>query len=268
MTFVALLCALALAVVGALFGLMWWAQERLLFGPTVLPADYRFKVPTDVQEGWIEVPGARLNFLHLRLPHPAGVVFFLHGNAGSLDTWFVDPELYRKINFDLYMIDYRGFGKSTGHIQNQAQLDADVRTAWNEVAPKYAGLRRVIYGRSLGTGLAATLAAQVQPELTVLVSPYDSMVTLAHEQYPWAPRAVLERLLRYPLHTDRALVAVKGPVLLAHGGRDELISVSHTQRLHRFAPQARVLIVPEAGHGDIHEFPAYLDGLAQAIAGQ
>jgi pimeloyl-ACP methyl ester carboxylesterase len=194
-------------------------------------------------------------------------VFFLHGNAGSLDSWFVDPELYRKINFDLYMIDYRGFGKSTGRIQNQAQLDADVRTAWNEVAPEYAGLRRVIYGRSLGTGLAATLASQVQPELTVLVSPYDSMVTLAHEQYPWAPRAVLERLLRYPLHTDRALVAVKGPVLLAHGSRDELISVAHTQRLHRLAPQAKVLIVPEAGHGDIHEFPAYLDGLAQAIAG-
>jgi pimeloyl-ACP methyl ester carboxylesterase len=60
---------------------------------------------------------------------------------------------------------------------------------------------------------------------------------------------------------------VKGPVLLAHGSRDELISVAHTQRLHRLAPQAKVLIVPEAGHGDIHEFPAYLDGLAQAIAG-
>ena len=265
MAFVVWSAAGALALYLAIVALMWWAQERLLFHPTVLPPDHRFNLPPDVQEGWVDVPGARLNTLHLRLPHPDGVVFFLHGNAGSLDTWFVNTDDYRRVNLDLYMIDYRGYGKSTGRIQGQGQLDADVRAAWEQVAPHYAGLRKVIYGRSLGTALAARLAAREQPDLTVLVSPYLDMATLAHEQYPWAPTAVLRGLLRYPLQTDQALAAIRTPVMLVHGGRDALIPATHTQRLHALAPTSQVLIVPEAGHGDIHEFPDYLEGLARAL---
>ena len=251
------LCVVYALLVAAL----WWGQEKLLFHPDTLPATHRFDVPAEVHETWVEVPGARLNALHLQLPHPDGVVFFLHGNAGSLDSWFVNTDFYRRANFDLFMIDYRGYGKSSGHIESQAQLQADVRAAWAQLAPQYAGKKRVIYGRSLGTALAATLAAEVQPELTVLVSPYSSMVALAGEHYPWVPKAVL----RYPLRTDLALAQVRGPVLLAHGASDTLIAPEHSRRLQAAAPQARLLLVPGAGHGDIHQFPAYLDGLAAAI---
>ena len=246
----------------AVLALLWWGQERLLFQPTKLPADHRFELPADVQETWVEVPGARLNALHLRLPHPDGVVFFLHGNGGSLASWFVNSGFYRRANFDLFMIEYRGYGKSSGHIESQAQLESDVRAAWNSIAPSYTGLRRVVYGRSLGTGLAADLAAVVQPDLTVLVSPYFSMTDLAREHYPWVPPAVL----RYPLRTDLALPRIQGRVLLAHGGRDGLIAPAHSERLLALSPQARLLRVPEAGHGDIHDFPAYLEGLGAALA--
>lgn len=265
MTVVAVLIALAAALYAALLATLWWAQERLLFHPTVLSADHRFNLPPDVQEQWVEVPGARLHALHLRLPHPDGVVFFLHGNAGSLDTWFVNAEFYRRANLDLVMIDFRGYGKSTGRIDSEAQLNADVQAAWERFSPAYAGLRKVVYGRSLGSGLATTLASRVQPDLTVLVSPYVNMADLAHEQYPWVPAWVLRSLLRYPLQTDTRLAGIRGPVLLVHGGRDALIAPSHTQRLQAVAPSARVLVIPEAGHGDIHEYPAYLDGLAQAL---
>jgi pimeloyl-ACP methyl ester carboxylesterase len=249
------------AIYGAALLALWWGQEGLLFHPQVLPATHRFDRGDDVHETWIDVPGARLNALHLRLPEPQGVVFFLHGNAGSLDNWFVNAGFYRQANFDLFMIDYRDFGQSTGRIQSQAQLEADVLAAWAQVAPRYAGRKRVIFGRSLGTGLAAGLAAQVQPELTVLVSPYESMQALAREHYPWVPGA----LLRYPLRTDLALARVLGPVLLAHGGRDTLIPPSHSQALSREAPQAQLLIVPEAGHNDIHTFALYLDTLRAAL---
>jgi pimeloyl-ACP methyl ester carboxylesterase len=250
------------ALYAALVAALWWGQEKLLFHPEPLPAKHRFDVPADVHETWVEVPGARLNALHLQLPHPDGVVFFLHGNAGNLDSWFVNTGFYRRANLDLFMIDYRGYGKSSGHIESQAQLEADVRAAWAQVAPLYAGRKRVIYGRSLGTGLAATLAAEVQPELTVLVSPYSSMAALAAEHYPWVPGAVL----RYPLRTDQALAQVRGPVLLVHGASDTLIAPGHSRRLQAVSPQARLLLVPGAGHGDLHDFPAYLDGLAAAMA--
>ena len=259
---------LSLAYAGVL-ALLWWQQERLLFAPQALAAHHRFDVAADVHETWVEVPGARLNALHLRLPKPDGVVFFLHGNGGSLDNWFVNLDFYRRANFDLFMIDYRGYGKSSGRIQSQQQLLADVRSAWLGIAPRYAGLRRVFLGRSLGSGLAALLAAEQQPELTLLVSPYLSMQALAREHYPWVPAAVL----RYPLRTDTALARVRGEVLLVHGERDTLIDPSHSQRLlavlqqepQAAGPRARRVSVAGAGHNDLQRFPAYTEALANAL---
>lgn len=214
-----LVVALALLVYGLLLAWLYWRQERLLFMPQPLPAAHRFALGDDVHELQIAVPGARLSALHLRLPAPRGLVFFLHGNAGNLDSWFVNADFYRRAGYDLFMLDYRGYGKSTGQIDSEAQLRADVRAAWDSVAPRYQGLRRVIYGRSLGTALAAGLAAEVRPELTVLVSPYASMAALMRLHYPWVPGW----LLRYPLDTAAAVARLDSPLLLLHGEQDELI---------------------------------------------
>ena len=265
----ALMAGTALLAYAAVIALLAWKQEALLFQPQKLPADHVFNAGADVQESWVDVPGARLNALHLQLPKPDGVVFFLHGNGGNLADWFVNVDFYRRLNLDLYMIDYRGYGKSSGHIESQAQLMADVRTAWLGIAPRYASLRRVFFGRSLGTGLAAELAAslsssqaaELQPDLTVLASPYTSMLALAQEHYPWVPAAVL----RYPLRTDQALPRVHGSVLLLHGERDTLIAPVHSQRLLRLAPAARLVMVPGAAHNDLQRFSAYSDALAVAL---
>jgi pimeloyl-ACP methyl ester carboxylesterase len=256
-----LLLALVAGLYAALVALLWWGQERLLFFPVPLPAGHRFDVAADVHERFIDVPGARLSALHLQLPAPRAVVFYLHGNAGNLDGWFVNADFWRQANVDLFMLDYRGYGKSSGRITGQAQLEADVRAAWAAVAPRYAGKPVVLFGRSLGTGLTAGLAAELQPALTVLVSPYVSLRALAAEHYPWVPTAVL----RYPLATDAVLPRVKTPLLLIHGERDALIPPSHSDRLAAQAPQARVLKVPGAGHNDLQQFPAYLDGLRAAL---
>jgi uncharacterized protein len=253
------LFALAALYIAAI-GLIAWQQERLLFRPDVLPPSHRFDFGPDVHERWIDVPGARLNVLHLKRPAPDGVVFFLHGNGGNLDSWFTNGDFYRAANLDLVMLDYRGYGKSTGGIASEAELMADVRAVWDAFAPAYAGQRRIVYGRSLGSALAAQLAAEVQPDLTVLVSPYASMAELAAEHYPWVPRL----LLRYPLDTGAALARVRGAVLIAHGEQDTLIPVDHSRRLKARLAQATLLVVPGAGHNDIHQFSAYTEALRQA----
>lgn len=254
----------AAAIYALLIALLWWQQERLLFLPTRLPAEHRFVLGPDVHERWVDVPGARLNVLHLRNPKADGAVFFLHGNGGSLDSWFVNPEFYRALNLDLVMLDYRGYGKSSGRIESEAQLHADVRAAWDATMAEYTGRRRIVYGRSLGSGLAAKLAADVQPELTVLVSPYESMRALAAEHYPWVPGAVL----RYPLDTAAALPRIRGPVVLLHGDADRVIGVQHSQRLKALRPDAALVVVPGAAHNDLQTFPGYLDPLRNHLASQ
>lgn len=258
-----LVVALALLVYGALLAWLYWRQERLLFLPQPLPAAHRFALGDDVHELQIEVPGARLSALHLRLPAPRGLVFFLHGNAGNLDTWFVNADFYRRAGYDLFMLDYRGYGKSSGRIDSEAQLRADVRAAWEQVAPRYQGLRRVIYGRSLGTALASGLAAEVRPELTVLVSPYASMAALMRLHYPWVPG----RLLRYPLDTAADVARTKGPVLLLHGEQDALIPPQQAEQLLAHAPQARLQRIAGAGHNDLQNFEAYLQAMREALRG-
>jgi pimeloyl-ACP methyl ester carboxylesterase len=260
----ALLLTGYLAVVGGL----WVKQESLLFHPDVLPADHRFNLPPDVHEASVDVPGARLNALHLRLPKPDGVVFYLHGNGGSLDSWFVNHAFYRDLNVDLFMIDYRGYGKSTGRNTDEAQMMADVQAAWRSIAPLYEGKPLVVFGRSLGTGLAATFTASLppaqQPALLVLVSPYLSMRALTAELYPYVPSS----LLRYPLHTDRALQALAGGrtrMLLLHGDNDALIPYAHSEALARLVPTATLRRVEGAGHGDISGFETYLKAVHDAI---
>jgi len=246
--------------------LLWWRQESLLFLPTPLPAHYRLATEPDVHEETVAVDGAQLSVLHLRLPNPKGVVFFLHGNAGNLASWFTNTAYYRAANYDLVMPDYRGYGKSTGRITGAQQLRDDVRAVWNGIAARYQGRRVVLYGRSLGTGLAADLAEQLSkegraPDLTVLVSPYASLRELMAEFYPWVPTA----LLRYPLDTARHLPNVDGQVLLLHGERDTLIGLDHARRLQRLAPRARLVVVPGAGHNDLQEYPLYRDELRKAL---
>ena len=191
------------------------------------------------------------------------MVFFLHGNSGNLQSWFVNVDYYRRANFDLFMIDYRGFGKSSGSIQSQAQLEADVREAWNQMAPQYTGKRQVIYGRSIGTGFAAALAVQVQPDQTILVSPFESMLALAQQHYPWVPNT----LLRYPLRTDIAVPQLRGSLLLAHGDLDTLIPPIHSQMLQHLLPGSKLTIVSGAGHNDLQRFDAYLDAVRLAMVG-
>ena len=147
---------------GAILAGIGLTQEKLLFHPETLPADFSYSglypPEQDVEELSIAVDGAVLNALLFRQPDSRGLVFYLHGNGGNLVSWTRNVAFYRQLGFDLFMLDYRGFGKSTGHIASEAQLHADVRAAWARVAPGYAGKPVVILGRSLGSGLATRLA--------------------------------------------------------------------------------------------------------------
>lgn len=256
------LLGIAACVYIALMAALWWGQEKLLFAPDTLPAGHAFRFGADVHEVTINRPdGTPLHALHLRLPAPRGIVFYLHGNAGNLESWFSNADFYRQAGYDLFMLDYRGYGKSGGRIASEAQLREDVRAAWTQIAPRYDGKARVIAGRSLGSGLAAGLAAELHPELTLLISPYRSMKALTALHYPWVPRA----LLRYPLDTEALAPGIPGPVLLLHGGLDTLIPPDHSEALLARLPQARYVRIDGAAHNDVQNFPAYERAVREAL---
>jgi len=241
---------------------LYLTQERIIFPATALPGEHSFDFDVPFREITIPVEGADINGLHFKQPDPRGLVFFLHGNGGNLESWTTNVDYYRRVNYDMFIFDYRGYGKSTGQIESEAQLHADVRTAWNAIVSQYREKPIVIYGRSLGTALAANLAADVNPDLLILVSPFSSMVAMAQRQYPFLP----SWLVRYPLRTDELVADIQSPMILMHGAEDSFIPVSHSYELRDLASaNTKLLIIEGANHNNIHEFKSYLDGLAMAL---
>jgi uncharacterized protein len=262
--------ALILATLVALYSLamawLWFNQEKLLFQPTVQPANAVLSTDKDVVEVMVPVSGAQLSVLQLKLAQPKGVVFFLHGNGGDASSWLPDPDFYRRANMDVVMMDYRGYGKSSGRIESEAQLHEDVRAVWQHFLPQYAGKKWMLIGRSLGTGLAASLSVDLgqkgrAPDATMLISAYQSMVAMAAQQYPIVPSA----LLRYPLRTDEVIGQIRSPLWLIHGAQDNLIPPSHSQALKQRAPAAQLQLIPGAGHNDLQAFDVYLQAIQSVM---
>ncbi|MBS0374491.1 MAG: alpha/beta fold hydrolase [Proteobacteria bacterium] len=260
---VAVVCCAWLALVAGI----WATQEQILFHPEPLRAA---DVPLidGVTEEWVEVAGARLHAFHYRQPHdasgrpPRGLVFYLHGNAGNVASWFVNPAFWRESGFDVFLLDYRGFGRSSGRIENEAQLVDDVSAAWAQVAPEYHDRRLVIFGRSLGTGLAVRLAATAHPDLLVLVSPYTSMAALKDLHYPWVPDVAL----RYPLRSDRSIAGYRGRLLVFAGLQDAVVPPAQSRAIASLVPGAEFVGLDAADHHDIHEFPEYRQRLLERLS--
>lgn len=254
--------ATPMLLAGAFFANLYFSQENIIFPATKLPRDYQFVFDVPFREITIPVDGAEINGLHFQQPNSRGLIFFLHGNGGNLDSWTSNVGYYQRVNYDLFIFDYRGYGKSTGLIQSEKQLHDDVRVAWDEIAPHYREKAIVIYGRSLGAALAAKLANDVKSDLLILVSPFSSMVAIARQQYPYLP----EWLVRYPLRTDKLIAKIQAPTIFVHGDQDLFIPMSHSFELRDLATsKVKMLVIKGAGHNDIHQFKSYLDGLTMAL---
>ena len=109
------LAIFAVILWGLVVAAIWGLQENLLFHPEPANPKFKFDLPY-TSEVYIDVPDAKLHALYLHQPaaQSKGIVLFLHGNAGNLETWFTHTDFWLSTGYDVLMPDYRGFGKSTG----------------------------------------------------------------------------------------------------------------------------------------------------------
>ncbi|MFD2722062.1 alpha/beta hydrolase [Hymenobacter monticola] len=238
-----------------LCAVLYFKQEKLLFFPSRLPADHRFRYPGSFEERWFKMADdTRLHGLLFHAPHSKGLVFYLHGNGGDVSSWAEAAPVYTRLGYDVFFLDYRGYGKSEGAISSQAQLLRDVQTAYQQLLPEYPESRTVVLGYSVGTGPATWLAAQQHPKLLILQAPYFSMRDLAARLYPFVPGF----LVRYPLPTNELITQVKAPIVLFHGDRDEVIYHQSSLRLKALLkPTDRLVLLPGAGHNGMTDNAAY-----------
>jgi fermentation-respiration switch protein FrsA (DUF1100 family) len=220
----------------------------------------------------VRMDAADGNRIHgLYWPAAAGrpTILFLHGNAQSVFEWALIREEFHPLDCGLFLIDYPGYGKSTG-TPSEAALYAAGRAAlaWlaGEAVP---ASRTVVFGKSLGGGVTGEIAQGAEVLGVVLESTFRSIPSVVARLLPMVPAGAVFRAERYD--TASKIGNLRAPVLVIHGTDDELIPVAEGKALFDLAHEPkRLYLVPGAGHNDVsmvagdaygRTLRAWLDGL-------
>lgn len=192
--------------------------------------------------------GIRIHGWYVFHPRPRGTLLFFHGNAGNIGDRIESLAIFHELGLESFIIDYHGYGLSGGSA-GERETYMDARAAWNHLIDirRVPAEKIVLFGRSLGGGVASWLAAQVKPAALILESSFTSVPDLASKYYPVFPVRWLARI-RYD--SGSALGGVRCPVLIVHSTGDEIVPFAHGQALYAAAPGPKSLLALEGGHND------------------
>ena len=244
--------------------LLWVNQEKFIFFPTKVPLDYRYAEFDHAEEVFLPVSACvKIHALYFRVPNSKGVVLYFHGNSQGLEHWGHMAKVFNDMGYDVFMPDYRGFGKSGGSIEENV-LHEDAERAYDYLRKYYDAKDIVLYGRSLGSGIATALAAHKPVRTLILETPYYSILSLVQRKFPFFPTS---RILRYPMRSDLYIKKVKCPVYLFHGTEDELIPYQQAVELAETYGKPSILTtVPGGKHGDLNSFPIVREKLEEILS--
>jgi pimeloyl-ACP methyl ester carboxylesterase len=244
----------ALVIYIAVCGVMYFAQDHLLYFP----------------QPEVDRPSARA--LHLKSGDAVVKVWELHPSAGPALLYFGgngdDVGAYvgdfdaQFPGYAIYLVNYRGYGGSTGY-PSEAGLITDAQAVYDWVHPHHD--RIVVMGRSLGTGIATALASTRAVTKLVLATPYDSVANVAADRFPWLP---VRLLIKDRYDSTVRIGKVVAPVLVLVAQRDEVIARSRTDALVAAIPLAsrHSIVIPAATHADIVTLPAYWSSVKAFLA--
>ncbi|MBN8683075.1 MAG: alpha/beta hydrolase [Chitinophagales bacterium] len=245
--------------------MFYFGQDFFFFRPERLPKWFTYQYPFPFDEVNFQMEdGGLVNALHFKVPNSRGVVFYIKGNSRSIKGWGKFAKDFVGKGYDFFILDYRGFGKSRGR-RTEDILYNDLQHVYTWLEETYQEEHIVVYGRSLGSGLATRIASWNRPAMLMLDCPYFSFFHHIRRYGFWLP---LRWLLRYHIRTDRFIQKVKCPVHILHGVRDRLIPYFNSEKLKALAPE-RIQLHPieGAGHNNLPAFEQYHDLLYDLLDG-
>ena len=247
--------------------LLYYLQDYFLFKPEKLPKDFQFLYENQVVEEYnLETrDGVIINGLHFRVKKPKGVVLYLKGNSKSIKGWGKFAVDFTRNDYDVIMVDYRGFGKSTGK-RSQKAIKRDLQYVYDKIRERVSEKYIILYGRSLGSGFATKLASMNNPKLLILDAPYYSLTKVTGRYMPFMPLSVI---MRYPMPTYKWIKYVNCPIRIIHGTDDKLIPFKTIVKLSQINPKlTRLYPVIGGGHKNMNTFEEYHKILEEIITSE
>lgn len=244
--------------------LLYFLQEKMLFHPTVLSQDFKFEFSYPFEELFFRTDDdAVINAVHFKTENPKGVILYFHGNAGDLSRWGVITEFFVEKQYDVLVMDYRTFGKSTGKL-SEAALYNDSDYCYNYLKKYYSEDDITVYGRSLGTGMATYIASKNKPKQLILETPYYSMTDVAKSRFPVFP---VQYVLKYKLPSYQFITNVDCPISIFHGTNDQVVPYKSARGLFKVAPtpQTTFTTIEGGNHGNLINYDAFLKGVNQVL---
>lgn len=250
---------LVIGLLGYLF------QEKMLFLNTKLDADHVFKFEHQFEELFLKTDdGETINALHFKLEKPKGIVLYFHGNRGHIQEWGEYAEAhFLKRGYDVLLMDYRSYGKSTGKITEDS-FYKDAQLSYDYVKERYSEKNITVYGRSLGTGFATYVASKNNPKQLILETPYYEIADPAKYRAMLYPA---QWFVKYELPSYKHIVNVKSPIHMFHGTCDWVIPTWSAENLHKTAPQglSKLTIINNGQHSNLETKIAFTTAIDELL---
>jgi len=200
-----------------------------LFQSDSLPFDHQYDFNFEFDErNYTMSDGANINCLFIPSDSSKGIILYFHGNSDNLVRWGEIAHFFNQYNFDVLIYDYRGFGKSTGK-RNLDNLFSDAMVLYNDLLKTYDDDEIIVYGRSLGSGIASWLASKTNPKMLILETPFYSLDDINPFPYLLLP---FEFLSNYAFPNYEYLKSVKAPIRIFHGTDDSVVPYTSGKRLY------------------------------------
>jgi pimeloyl-ACP methyl ester carboxylesterase len=236
---------------------IYYGQDKILFHPEPLPVTHQYNFLYPYKE--LNLPytqNANMNIIQFTAnqPNPKGVVLYFHGNKKNIGWYAKNAPLFTSRGYEVWMIDYPGFGKSTGEFTEQ-QLYTWALVLYKLARTRYAKDSIIIYGKSMGTGVAAQLATVRDCKTLILEAPYYSFPSIIGS---WLPVYPVNKMIRFKLPTWQYLQEITNPVVIFHGTSDHTIPYRNAKQLQPYLKPHDAFVTIEGGHhNDLTDFPAY-----------
>ncbi|MGN6436373.1 MAG: alpha/beta hydrolase [Agriterribacter sp.] len=183
-----------------------------------------------------------------------GVVLYFHGNMKNIARYAVYADLFTVNGYEVWMVDYPGFGKSTGKLTEQKMYDY-AEQLYTMAASRFKANQIVVYGKSLGTGVAAWLASKKSCQQLILETPYYSFHSLAAHYMPVYP---VTKLIKLELPTNKYVNIINAPVTIFHGTNDDVIPYSNAIKLKKdLKPTDHFFTIENGAHNNLADFPLF-----------
>lgn len=242
----------------------YFLQEKLIFSPIKLPSNYNYPFKVRYEERFYDIePGIKLNALLFKATKSKGLIFYIHGNADNLRYWGEFAGFFLKRNYDVFMYDFRGFGKSTGEINGERNLQRDAKFLYLEMLKEYDESRVIIYGFSIGTGIAARLGSKNKPKALILEAPFFNFISLVNYHKAYLPASLISK---YYFRINRYLANVTVPLYIFHGTEDRKVPYYLGKRLIGINPKLNFITVKNATHNDMQSMKLYQKTMDRILA--